>query len=98
MTNKKQGDLENSRIYFQKLLETQKDHPGALEELAKYYEHHEKNYSAALDLINRGLDHDSLMNQLGKTSSLSVIKDELYYRRARLERKIGRTQPGDKAE
>jgi uncharacterized protein YprB with RNaseH-like and TPR domain len=90
MTHKKRGDLDTSRIYFQKLLETQRDHPGALEELAKYYEHHEKNFPAALELINQGLEYDSLMTQLGKNSSLSIIKDDLYFRRARLERKLSR--------
>ena len=90
MTHKKRGDLNTSRDYFQQLLETQKDHPEALEELAKYYEHHEKNYPAALDLINQGLAYDSMMTQLGKDSSIASIKDDLHYRRARLERKIDR--------
>jgi uncharacterized protein YprB with RNaseH-like and TPR domain len=90
MTHKKRGDLNTSRDYFQQLLETQKDHPEALEELAKYYEHHEKNYPAALELINQGLAYDSLMMQLGKDSSIASIKEDLQYRRARLERKIDR--------
>jgi tetratricopeptide (TPR) repeat protein len=88
MTHKKRGEFGDSRKYFQKLLETQRDHPQALEELAKYYEHQEKNYSAALDLINQGLEYEELLSQLGKRSSLSEVKQDLHHRKRRIERKL----------
>jgi hypothetical protein len=48
----------------------------ALEELAKYYEHEERNYVLALEFTNQALDHEP-------SSALS-------HRKARLERRLAK--------
>ncbi|UCF63315.1 MAG: ribonuclease H-like domain-containing protein, partial [bacterium] len=88
MTHKKTGDFLASQKYFQLLLQDQKDHPEALEELAKYYEHHDKNFQAALDLVDQGIEYCEILEQLGKEAPILRKKDDLYHRRNRLNQKI----------
>jgi len=90
MIYKKRGDTRASRDLFQALISTQKDHAEALQELAKYYEHKEKNYRSALELIDRGIEYSLFLQQLGKDSPLHDIKDDLIYRRNRLIKKISK--------
>ncbi len=90
MCHKKTGRHEVSSELFKKLLHSQKDHPEAIQELAKYYEHKEKNYPAALELVDRGIEYTSLLERLGKPTSLTGIKDDLMHRRHRLESKLRR--------
>jgi len=88
MTHKKTGDHQASQSYFQQLLLQQKDHPEAIEGLAKYYEHQEKNFQAALELIDRSIEYCQFQEQLGKKSPLLEIKDSLHYRRKRLLKRL----------
>lgn len=87
MLHKHRRQYQQSSELFHQLLATQKDHATAIEELAKYYEHKEKNYQAALELVNKALDHINLLEQLGKESSLLAYKNSLHHRRDRLERR-----------
>jgi uncharacterized protein YprB with RNaseH-like and TPR domain len=91
MIHKKKGDFQSSREYFQQLLIQQKDHPDAIEELAKYYEHREKNFQAALELIDQSIEYCHFLELLGKNSPLLEKKDSLYYRRNRLQKRLHRT-------
>lgn len=88
MTYKKNGDYQASQTYFQQLLFHQKDHPEAIVELAKHYEHREKNFQAALELIDRGIEYCQFMEQLGKESPLLEIQDSLHHRRNRLQKRL----------
>ncbi len=92
MIHKKSGNLESSRQLFHLLLNAQKDHAAAIEELAKYYEHHEKNYQSAVELIDRSLEYSLFLKQLGKDSTLDEIRDDLIFRRNRLVRKMKRSR------
>lgn len=85
---KKMGDHPRAGELMRQLLQQQRDHPHAIEELAKYYEHREKNYPAALELVEQGIEYIELLEQLGKESPLLGIKDSLLYRRNRLLRKL----------
>lgn len=87
MLYKHQRQFQQSSELFHQLLATQNDHATAIEELAKYYEHKEKNYQVALELVNRALEHINLLEQLGKESSLLAYKNSLSHRRDRLERR-----------
>ena len=69
------------------MLKIQGDHADAIEELAKYFEHKEKNYQAALELMNGALEHIAVLEQLGKESYLNQYKESFHYRRDRLQRK-----------
>ena len=74
LLEKKQGREAAATAMFSELSTVRNPHQsGALEELAKYFEHKEKNVAMALDMTDAAL-------RLGKTESL--LK-----RRARLEKK-----------
>ena len=87
MLYKRAGGYQQSSELFQQLLKIRGDHADAIEELAKYFEHKEKNYQAALELINGALEHIAVLEQLGKDSYLYQYKESFYYRRNRLERR-----------
>ncbi|OGB66167.1 MAG: hypothetical protein A2Y94_01720 [Caldithrix sp. RBG_13_44_9] len=87
MLYKRAGEYQQSSELFQQLLKIRGDHADAIEELAKYFEHKEKNYQAALELINGALEHIAVLEQLGKDSYLYQYKESFYYRRNRLERR-----------
>ncbi|GAB4367525.1 MAG: metal-dependent exonucleaseMrfB [Calditrichia bacterium] len=89
MVHKKQGKLRESSRLIQELLSRRQDHPEAIEELAKYFEHKEKDLEAARECVLHGIQHIELMQQLGRPTPLLKIKDSLMYRLRRLERKIG---------
>lgn len=91
MTHKKMGNFKKSSLLFKRLLKSSKDHPEAIEELAKYYEHREKNYSAALELVEQSIEYTTLLEQLDRESPLLQIKASLQYRHQRLLRKIQQT-------
>jgi len=88
MSYKKLGQHQQSSKLFQQLLGKRRDHAEAIEELAKYYEHREKNYEAALELVNLSIENATILEQLGKYSPVAEIKESLYYRKKRLERKL----------
>jgi tetratricopeptide (TPR) repeat protein len=99
MIYKRMGEYQRSSEFFQQLLKNQRDHAAAIEELAKYYEHKEKNYQAALELINGALEHIDVLEQLGKGSDLNDYKASFCYRRERLERRKSRqTFPDGEAD
>lgn len=88
MIHKKKGNIKQSSELFHALISTQQDHAEALEELAKYYEHREKNYKTALEVIDRGIEYSLFLEQLGRESPLHNIRDDLIYRRNRLLKKL----------
>lgn len=90
MLYKKNGDFENTGKLMRKLLQTQKDHPGAIVELAKYYEHRAKDLTAALKIVDQAIHYIELLDRLGKKTPLTAIESELKYRQKRLLRKIKR--------
>jgi uncharacterized protein YprB with RNaseH-like and TPR domain len=90
MVHKKMGDYRTAGEYMQRLFITRRDNPDVLEELAKYYEHREKDYHAALQVVEAGIEHIELMKQLDGDSQLSHIEDSLHRREARLKRKLSK--------
>lgn len=64
------------------------DEPGnffAVEELAKWYEHHARDFGKAIALVRRALDHEHVLAE--------VHREALHYRLARLQRKALRNGP-----
>jgi len=92
MLLKKSGETEESGKVFHDLLKLQRHHPEAIIELAKYYEHTEQNYTAALELIQHSLDGMALYEQLEREHPLLKIRDDLLYRRERLLSKNARLE------
>ena len=92
MLLKKSGEMEESGKVFHDLLKLQRNHPEAIIELAKYYEHKEQNYPAALELIQQSLEGMVLYEQLEREHPLLKIRDDLLYRRERLLTKNARSE------
>ncbi|GAB4329489.1 MAG: metal-dependent exonucleaseMrfB [Calditrichia bacterium] len=84
MLYKKDGNPEKGANLMRQLLEKQQWHPAAIEELAKFYEHKEKDYEAALDCVNQGLKHIEILEQLEKEHPLLKLKSSLKKRQKRL--------------
>ncbi len=90
MLYKRTGDLKKSSRLMRQLLEKDRNHPEALEELAKFYEHRERNYSAALEIVEQGIQYIILLEQLERKSPLLEIKESLLHRQQRLRKKMVR--------
>jgi tetratricopeptide (TPR) repeat protein len=58
------------------------------EELAKYYEHKEKDYARAMQIVDRARESLNLESQLSSNFNYQRALASLQYRRTRLERKI----------
>jgi uncharacterized protein YprB with RNaseH-like and TPR domain len=92
MLLKKSGETEESGKVFHDLLKLQRHHPEAIIELAKYYEHKEQNYTAALELIQHSLEGMAIYEQLEREHPLLKIREDLLYRRERLLSKNARSE------
>ncbi len=92
MIYKKQGEVQEASRMLQRLWETRQDHPGAIEELAKYYEHREKDYQAALEVVNQALAYMDLLEQLERKANLVRFRESLQHRQQRLMRKLQRQE------
>lgn len=57
-------------------------------ELAKYYEHHLRDYKNAVDIVNRALQVLEIAKQLREDPHLNIYRDELTYRLKRITRKL----------
>lgn len=88
MLLKKSGEVNESGKIFQNMLKLERNHPEAIIELAKYYEHKEKNYTGALELIEHSLSNIRLFQQLERENRLSTLKEDLLHRRKRILSKI----------
>jgi uncharacterized protein YprB with RNaseH-like and TPR domain len=65
------------------------------EELAKYYEHKERDYTKAMQVVDRVMECLNTNSQLSSDSSFQKALESLEYRRRRLERKIRNQQSKD---
>jgi uncharacterized protein YprB with RNaseH-like and TPR domain len=88
MVHKKRGDYNKTGELMKKLLENQKDHPLAILELAKYFEHKAKDLSSALAIVEQSLKYFEISCQLERRTTLNNIKTDLKKRQQRLLRKI----------
>ncbi len=90
---KLQGDSAKASQYLWELLERNQWNCEVVEELAKYYEHREKNYAIALQLVERALQRIQLLEQLGVHKGKGKTFQALQHRKTRLMRKIRKQQP-----
>ncbi len=92
MVLKRKGMAQKSVHYLWKLLERNQTHPRVIEELAKYYEHQEKNYALALELVERGLTRLEMLQQLNRSIFSHSFYQALQHRRDRLRRRLQKHQ------
>jgi uncharacterized protein YprB with RNaseH-like and TPR domain len=87
---KKLKKSTESKKYLWELLNRQYHHPKVIEELAKFYEHEDKDYQTAKQIVDKGLRYLETVQQLNGDSELSKYLPELKHRLKRLNRKLGR--------
>jgi len=86
--HKKLSQSQAAKSYLWKLLERNYHHPGVIEELAKFYEHEDKDYQTAREIVERGIRYLTMVRELDPRSPLIKFLPALNHRKKRLERKI----------
>lgn len=84
---KKAGDSGSARQYLENLLNRQVLHPRVVEELAKFYEHEDKDYFYAGEIVEKSLNYLETIRQLDPRSELLNYIPGLKHRYQRLLRK-----------
>jgi len=69
-------------------LEQESYHPLPYIELAKHYEHRERNYKKARELVDQALKELEIATALGRDGAWIEYKEDLLYRQKRLVRKM----------
>lgn len=88
MTHKKSGKSADAKANLQKLLEHQVYDPEVIEELAKYYEHEDKDFAIAKEVVEKGLQYLETIRQLDRRSDLVKFIPQLKHRYKRILRKL----------
>ncbi|MCK9229182.1 MAG: ribonuclease H-like domain-containing protein [Syntrophales bacterium] len=81
LIHRRAGNWREARALWEQILAEQPGDLFALQELAKWYEHHARDYEQALDLVERALAETTGLNPLRRQS--------LVHRRKRLLRRSG---------
>ncbi|NOX37880.1 MAG: hypothetical protein GXO78_10125 [Calditrichaeota bacterium] len=90
MILKRQGKRQEATRFLWQLLDQNIMHPRIIEELAKFYEHQEKDFHLALQIVERGLNHLRMLEQLERVDGRGRFREALEHRRKRLQRKLDR--------
>ncbi len=77
----------DSKKYLWELLNRQYPHPRVIEELAKFYEHEDKDYETAKEIVEKGLRYLQTIQQLDGSSDVLRYLPQLKHRQKRLVRK-----------
>ena len=95
MASKKSGDSQGARNYLSQLIERNVLHPPVIEELAKYYEHEDRDYEVANDIVETGIRYLETILQLDPQSPFGRALPGLKHRQQRLLRKIAKAKADD---
>jgi uncharacterized protein YprB with RNaseH-like and TPR domain len=87
MSYKKLGDSKAAKQHLSGLLNRQVLHPSVIEELAKFYEHEDKDYACAGEVVAKGLQYLEMLRQLEPRSELLGYLPRLKHRHQRIQRK-----------
>ena len=85
---KKLKKSDESKKHLWELLNRQYHHPKVIEELAKFYEHGDKDYDTAIQIVEKGLKYLETVQQLNGNSDILKHIPALKYRLKRLKRKL----------
>lgn len=89
---KKSGRAEAARNILQQLVQQQVQAPAIIEALAKHYEHADKDFYAALDVVEAGIGYLELRRALGTDRVVEKSLKAFKHRRTRLRGKIVRNE------
>lgn len=91
--HKRRGSIEQAtKIWHHLLSEEFPFNFYVHEELAKYYEHREKDYLQALQIIDKATECLNMNSQFVPSFNYQRVLESLKYRRSRIERKIKKEQ------
>lgn len=88
LAHKKLGDWSSAQKIWMRLIQEHPENLFSYEELAKYYEHKARDYSEALNLVNRAMKLVDFKFDFDSDSRIKSARDGFYYRKRRLERKL----------
>ncbi len=88
MCHKKNGNAESSRQHLNEMIEAQVLLPHIVEELAKFYEHEDKDYACAREIIEKGIAYLEMVRQMDPKSALLPHLPLLKHRLRRVRRKM----------
>lgn len=94
LAQKKRGDGAAARRWMETLWERRHVHPRVVEELAKYYEHGDGDFGAALAVVRQGLAYLDTIRQLDPRSPALKFLPALRHREKRLIRRLARQADG----
>jgi uncharacterized protein YprB with RNaseH-like and TPR domain len=87
--HKRAGDIERAAQIWQHLLKEEFPFNFYVhEELAKYYEHKEKNYPQAMQIVERATECLNMNSYFSSNLNSGKLLESLKYRKSRLERKM----------
>jgi hypothetical protein len=89
------GNAEASKHYLWELLNRQHYHPNVVEELSKFYEHQDKDFFTAREIVGKGLQFLTTIQQLDSNKEILKFIPQLKHREKRLLRKIAAIQTSD---
>jgi len=88
LAHKRLGDWNNASKIWEKLILSHPESLFSYEELAKFHEHRTKDYSKALNIVSQAIQQIDVSSYLQNDSSDKTIKDNFFYRKRRIERKL----------
>ncbi len=90
MAYKKNGQIEPAKKYLEALYRQRVYHPILVEELAKIYEHADREFELAKEVVEKGLQYLETVRQLNHHSGMLAFLPRLRHRHQRLLKKIQR--------
>jgi len=96
MAHKKMGNTEASKRYLWELLDRQHFHPNVVEELSKFYEHQDKDFSTAKEIVEKGLQYLTTIQQLDSNNVILKFIPRLRHREKRLLKKMAASQTSER--
>jgi len=88
MILKKKGEGDRAKEYLWELVKRNHRHPRVIEELAKFYEHHDRDYKTALKVVELGLQYLEMQKQLDRNTPVLRFLPALRHRRNRLLKRL----------
>lgn len=88
MGYKKLSNAPKARHYLLKMIDEQAIDPAVIEELAKYYEHADKDYSCAKAVVERGIKYLEMIREIDPKSRSLKYLPRLKHRHQRIVRKM----------
>ena len=88
LAHKRLGNWNDASKIWENLINSHPENLFSYEELAKFHEHRTKDYSKALNIVDRAIQQMDVSSFLDSDLNNKTIKDSFCYRKRRIERKL----------